>query len=464
MTPPGLAAVLASLVALTVPPTAAAEETGGVNWPSFRGPSAAGVAEGYPTPTAWDAEKMEQIRWKTPVPGLGHSSPVIWGDRLLVTTAVSGESDPRLKVGLYGNIEPVTEDTVYSWRLLCLSRTTGDLLWERTACEGVPKVKRHPKSTHANPTPATNGRQVVAFFGSEGLYCYDADGKLLWKKDLGVLDSGYYVVPQAQWAFGSSPIIHGDRVIVQCDVQRNSFLAALDIRDGSEVWRTPRDEVPTWSTPTVHVSPERAQIIVNGYKHIGGYDLATGQELWKLAGGGDIPVPTPVAGHGLVFITNAHGMMAPIYALRLNAAGLVSVRKSDEPNPHVAWWLPRDGVYMQTPLVYGDHLYACKDNGVLSCYEAATGKRLYRQRLGGGSTAFTASPVAADGKVYFTSETGDVYVVKAGPEFELLATNPLGEICMATPAISEGTLFFRTRHHLVAVGHGDAESAAGGGR
>jgi outer membrane protein assembly factor BamB len=209
--------------------------------------------------------------------------------------------------------------------------------------------------------------------------------------------------------------------------------------------------VPTWSTPTIHTAGGRAQLIVNGYKHIGGYDLRTGKELWRLQGGGDIPVPTPVIAHNLVFITNAHGRMAPIYAIRTSAAGDISLQGEETTNSHVAWSRPRDGGYMQTPLVYGDHLYVCRDNGVLSCYEAKTGSRLYEERLGTGRTGFTASPIAADGKLYFTSEYGDIYVVRAGPKFALLAVNPMGEICMATPAISAGTLYFRTQGHIVAI-------------
>lgn len=212
------------------------------------------------------------------------------------------------------------------------------------------------------------------------------------------------MVPAAQWGFASSPVIHEGVVVVQCDVQKGGFLAAFDINDGRELWRSPRSDVPTWSTPTIHRGGGRTQVIVNGYKHIGGYDFRTGKELWRLTGGGDIPVPTPVVAHGLVFITNAHGRMAPIYAVRLGAQGDISLKDTEETNAHVAWSTRRHGGYMQTPIVYGHHLYVCRDNGILSCCEARTGKRLYQERLGTGRTGFTASPVAADGKLYFTSE------------------------------------------------------------
>jgi outer membrane protein assembly factor BamB len=438
------------MVALLAPAGAAAARPS-VNWPSFRGANAAGIADGYPAPTAWNGEKQTNIRWKTPLPGLGHASPIVWGNRIFVTSAISGQEKPELKVGLYGDIAPVADDTVHRWMVYCLDKRTGRVVWERTAHSGVPRIKRHTKATHANCTMATDGKNVVAFFGSEGLYCYDFSGRLRWRKDLGVLDSGFFMVPSAQWGFASSPVIYRDRVLIQCDVQKGSFVAALSLKDGKEIWRTPRTDVPTWSTPTIHTGGGRSQLIVNGYKHIGGYDLGTGQELWRLRGGGDIPVPTPLVAHDLIFITNAHGRMAPIYAIRTNAAGDISLAGTESASSHIAWSRPRDGGYMQTPLVYGDHLYLCRDNGVLSCYEARTGNRLYEERLGTGRTGFTASPVASDGKLYFTSEEGDIYVVQAGPQFKLLAVNPMGEICMATPAISEGMLLFRTQGHLVAV-------------
>jgi len=420
------------------------------HWPAFRGHRARGFAEGYASATTWDLEAGENVLWKTAVPGLAHSSPIVWGDRLFVTTAVKQEGgDTELKVGLYGDIGSVANEGVHQFQLLCLDKNDGRLLWSRTAHEGVPAVKRHPKSSHAASTPATDGEHVVAFFASEGLYCYDIHGELLWQKDFGVLDSGFFMVPEAQWGFASSPILHGGRVIVQVDVQEDSFLAAFDADTGEQVWRTPRSDVPTWSSPTVDVRADRSQVIVNGYKHIGGYDLGTGAELWKLEGGGDIPVPTPVVAHDLIFITNAHGRMAPIYAISVGASGELAGTAEDE--QQMAWSTPRRGNYMQTPLVYGEYLYCCNDAGILTCYEADTGVVRYQQRLGSGGSGFSASAVATDGKLYLTSEEGEVHVVGAGPEFESLAVNEMGETCMATPAISQGVLFWRTRGHVVAV-------------
>ncbi len=429
------------------------------NWPSFRGENARGVAEGFATPLEWDVAAGKNVVWRTPVPGLAHSSPVVWGERVFVTSAArkAGEAELSSLYGSpgYGAGESVEDEGAHAFRLYCLDKATGAIVWERTAHEGVPEVKRHPKSSHANSTPACDARRVVAFFGSEGIFCYDHAGELLWKRDFGVLDSGAPGVDnpsQLQWGFASSPVIHGELVIVQCDVQKDSFLCALSFADGKEVWRTPRAEGPTWCTPTVHESAAggRAQVIVNGYRHIGGYDLASGKAIWKLSGGGDVPVPTPVVAHDLVFLTSAHGRFRPVRAISVSAEG--TLVPDPEKSEHVAWNLEGKGVYMQTPLVVDEQLYCCCDGGILACYDAGTGDELYSERLGDGTTGFSGSPVAADGKLYFSGESGEIFVVKAGPEFELLATNDLGETCMATPALSAGRIFFRTRGHVVAIG------------
>jgi outer membrane protein assembly factor BamB len=421
------------------------------NWPSFRGPGASGVAEGPATPTNWDVPAGKNVKWRVQVPGLAHSSPVVWGSQVCVATAVSSTASADLKVGLYGNIESANDQSPHRWMVMCYDKTTGKLLWERVAHSGVPQVKRHTKSTHASSTLATDGRYIVAFFGSEGLYAFDMKGTQVWKREFGVLDSGFFMVPDAQWGFASSPVIHGDRVIVQADVQKGSFVAALDLATGKELWRTARADVPTFSTPAVFESNAGAQVVVNGWKHIGGYDLATGKELWRMSGGGDIPVPTPIGAHGLIFITNSHGGKSPIFAVKPSAAGDITLKENETANAAIAWSVPRDGSYMQTPLVYGDLLYVCKDNGVLAVFDAKTGERRYQGRLADGRTGFSASPVASNGRLYFTSEEGDVYVIKAGPVFEQIAVNPLGEVAMATPAISDGVMFFRTRGHLLAV-------------
>lgn len=446
-----------SLFALAFSAVAVRGQHEGVNWPSFRGPGASGVSEGHATPTTWNVKESRNIRWKTAIPGLAHSSPIIWGDRLFVTSAVSSDKEPYLRVGLYGASPDHPEDLEHDFRLYCLDKKNGKVLWERTAHRGIPQVKRHIKSTHANCTPATDGKHVVAFFGSEGLYCYDLEGNLVWKKDLGLLDAGPYDAPGLQWAFASSPIIHDGRVIVQCDARNQAFLAAFDIKDGKELWRTAREDVPTWGTPAVHVGENQTQIIVNGYKHMGGYDAATGKELWKLSGGGDVPTPTPVVAGDLIYITNAHGRLRPLYAVRASARGDITLAPGKTRNEAIAWSYPKRGIYQQTPIVYRGLIYMCRGNGILTVYDAKTGKKQYGQRLGTGSTGFTASAVAGDGKLYFTSEEGDISVIKAGPTFELVAENEMGDICMASPALSEGTLFYRTRHHVIAIGDSGAD-------
>lgn len=439
------------LVALALLATSLAPAGEGPDWwPRFRGPDALGIADGTPLPRTWNGESGDGIAWKTAIPGLGHSSPAIWGDRLFVTTAVSASGDAGLRTGLYGDIKPVDDDAVHRFQVWCLDRRTGEVLWVRTAHESAPAVKRHTKSTHANPTPAVDGERVVVSFGSEGLHAYALDGEHLWSRDLGVLDAGYFVVPAAQWGYASSPVLHDGRVIVQADIQKGSFLAAFDASTGEEVWRTARNDVPTWSTPTVHVEGDRAQVVVNGYRHIGGYDLATGEELWRMAGTGDIPVPTPYVVDGRIHLTSAHGPGSPIYAIRTTASGTIEPDESGH-HEHLAWSHPRGGSYLPTTVVYDGLMYVNRDNGSLGVYDAATGERLYQERLGSGSTGFTASTVAGDGKVYFTDEDGVTRVLAAGRTYHLLAENELGEVVLASPAIADGTLYFRTRDHVVAV-------------
>jgi outer membrane protein assembly factor BamB len=335
--------------------------------------------------------------------------------------------------------------------VLCLDKKTGAPVWQQTAHTGVPKIKRHMKSTHANSTLATDGERLVAFFGSEGLHAFDMKGKQLWKKDLGVLDAGFYTVPSAQWETGSSPVIHEGVVLVQADVQKDSFLAAFDVKTGNELWRSARNDVPTWGSPTVHQVNGRWQVVVNGMRHVGGYDLKTGKEVWRLSGGGDIPVPTPVVHDGLVYITNAHGKAAPVYAIKASATGDVSLTEGATANDGVAWSVARDGGYMCTPLVYRGIVYIVRFNGVLSAFDAKTGERKFQERLSGGTAAFTASPVAADGKVYLANEDGQVFVLKAGPSYELISLNDMGSPVLATPALSEGRVYIRTASQVIAI-------------
>ncbi|MEP7340422.1 MAG: PQQ-binding-like beta-propeller repeat protein [Acidobacteriota bacterium] len=427
------------------------------NWPSFRGPQASGVADGMNPPVTWDVEKSTNVLWKTPIPGLAHSSPVVWGDRIFVTTAISSDANLQFEHGLTETANAAKDASKHSWRVYCLDKNTGRILWEKTASEGAPKVSRHVKASHANSTPATNGKYLVALFGSEGLFCYDLDGKLLWRQDLGVLDGGWTPAKGLYWGFGSSPVIYKNMVIVQCDTQSQSFLAAFNLADGKPVWRTPREEDTSWSTPTVYESGKQAELVASGTKFFRGYDPLTGKEMWRLTDGTDVKIPTPVAANGLYFLGggSAHDKLN-FYAVRAGAKGeLKSVASSSTPNVGIqndglAWQSTAIKPHVVTPIVYQDFLYVCTDSGILTQFNAKTGEAGFRGRLGRG-TAFNASPVAADGKLYFASEDGDVFVVKAGATFELLARNPVGEVMMATPAITDKMLILRGQHHVFGI-------------
>ncbi len=422
------------------------------NWPQFRGPSATGVVEGPPAAVTWNAEKSLNTRWKTAIPGLGHSSPVVWGNKIFVTTAVTSGPKDETRYGLYGDVAPVKDDPKHTWKVYALDRATGKILWERIAYEGLPKVKRHPKSTHSDSTPVTDGKYVVAMFGSHGLYAYDLNGKLKWKQDLGVLDAGWFYDADYQWEYGSSPVIYRDLVIIQADVQKNSFIAAYSLKNGKLMWKTPREEISSWGTPTVYEGKTRAELITNGSKAIRGYDPATGKELWRLTPNSEVTTPTPFVAHDLIFVTSGYAPIQPIYAIKPGANGDITLKDGAESSASIAWSKKRGGPYMPTPVVYGDLLYTCSNQGVVTAYNAKTGERIYQERLGGKGGAFTASPVASDGKIYLASEDGDVFVVKAGPKYELLATNGVGEVMMATPAISDGLVIVRGIKHLFAFG------------
>ncbi|HEX6622213.1 MAG TPA: PQQ-binding-like beta-propeller repeat protein [Pyrinomonadaceae bacterium] len=426
------------------------------NWPQFRGAGATGVAEGKPAPVKWDGEKSVGVRWKTPIPGLAHSSPVVWGNTVFVTTAVSSAAKDETRFGLYGDVEPVKDDPAHTWKLYAVDKATGKILWERTAHTGLPKVKRHPKSTHADSTPATDGRTVVALFGSNGLFAYDVKGKLLWKQDLGVLDAGWFYDPDYQWEHGSSPVIYKNLVIVQADIQKDSFIAAYDLKTGKQVWKTMREgELSGWSTPTVYEGKARPLLITSGAKAVRGYDPLTGKELWRLGPMSEITTPTPFVAHDLIYVTSGYAPIQPIYAIRPEAKGDISLKDGKEANEFIAWSKQRGGPYMPTPVVYGEHLYTVSNQGVVTAYDAKTGTRVYQERIAGKGGAFTASPVASDGKVYLSSEDGEIFVFKTGAKHELLSTNPMGEVLMSTPAISDGMLIVRGVKHLFGI----AESA-----
>lgn len=386
------------------------------------------------------------------IPGLAHSSPVIWDDRLFVTTAVSAEPNAAFKPGLYGSGEASADRSMHKWQILCLDKKSGKMLWTRTAAHGSPKDKRHIKSSYANATPATDGEHVVALFGSEGLFAYTVKGDFLWKKDLGRMDVGAYDLPSYEWGAASSPILHAGKVIVQCDQQKGSFLIAVDVKTGRTIWTVPRDELPSWGTPTVYPGKARAEIITNGSKFIRGYDPATGEELWRLGGSSKITAPTPVFAEALIIVASGRAPERPIFAIRPGATGDLTLLAGETSNRSVAWSKTRRGGYMPTPLIYRGLVYVLNNDGLLGCYDLKTGTEHFQERVPHRSFGFSASPVAADGKIYLAGEDGLVFILQAGTQMKLLATNSMDEPLMATPALSDGRLYVRGSRRLFAIG------------
>ncbi|HXK04875.1 MAG TPA: PQQ-binding-like beta-propeller repeat protein, partial [Verrucomicrobiae bacterium] len=369
--------------------------------------------------------------------------------------AISSRGGDSFKRGLYGEGDASEDRSVQQWKLLCLNRKTGALLWERVAYEGVPKEKRHMKATYANATPATDGEVVVAFFGSQGLYAYDLDGKVLWSRDLGRFDVGAYDLPEYEWGTASSPIVYRELVIVQCDQQKGSFVAALERKTGKTVWKTERDELPSWGTPTIVTSKARDELVTNSSNFIRGYDPLTGKELWRLGGSSKITAPTPIDAGGLIVVASGRRPEAPIFAVHTGASGNITLAADQTRNSAVAWSKTQRGSYMPTPLYYRGILYVLGNAGIFDAYDFQTGREIYRQRIPHQGSGFSASPVASDGKIYLSSEDGDIFVAGAGEHFELLKTNSMDDPLMATPAIAGGLLIVRTQHMLYAIGAGN---------
>jgi outer membrane protein assembly factor BamB len=422
------------------------------SWPSFRGPNASGVAEKQNLPERWNGAAQENVLWKTLIPGLAHSSPVVWGNHVFVTTAVSSRGSATFKPGLYGDGDASDDVTPHRWMVYAIDTRTGAIAWERQAAEGTPRNKRHIKSTYASASPATDGRIVVAWFGSQGVFAYDVGGKPLWTVDLGRVDMGAYDIPAFEWGPASSPIIWNDLVILQCDTQADSFLLALDARSGRIVWKTDRDELPSWGTPTVIATPQGPVLVTNASKFIRGYDPRTGRELWRLGGSSKITAPTPIAANGLIVVASGRRPELPIFAVRTDARGDLTLPKGETSSKAIAWSYTGRGSYMPTPLAYDGILYVLANNGVLDAYDLETGKEIYRQRLPQVGSGFSASPVAADGRIYLSNEDGDILVIASGREFRHIATNPIGELLMATPALSGGVMYVRSASSLFAIG------------
>jgi outer membrane protein assembly factor BamB len=429
-----------------------APASGRGSWPTFRGARAAGVADGQGLPDRWDAKTGENILWRTAVPGLAHSSPIVWGDRVFVTSAISGLGNATFKPGLYGDGDASEDRSSHRWVIYAIDKKSGKVVWERVAHEGSPRNKRHIKSTYASATPATDGRIVVAWFGSEGVHAYDVQGNFRWKVDLGRVDMGAYDIPTFEWGPASSPVIWNDLVIVQCDTQADSFLIALDAATGKTVWKTDRDELPSWGTPTVIDTPGGPELVTNASNFVRGYDPRTGKELWRLGRSSKITAPTPIAADGLFIIASGRAPERPIFAVRPGARGDLTPAGAETSSAGLAWSKTGRGSYMPTPLAYNGLLYVLANNGVFDAYRPGTGDEVYRQRLPHPGSGFSASPIASDGKIYIANEDGEMLVVAAGPEFKHLSTSTMGELLMATPAISDGVMYVRSASSLWAIG------------
>ena len=416
------------------------------DWPQFRGPQSNGVADDPALPDTWSSTR--NVVWKTEIPGSGWSSPVVWGDRIFVTSVISTVAPETPKKGLYfgGNREGIPSDE-HRWMVYAVDWKTGKIVWEREVHRGVPGSPHHLKNTYASETPVTDGERVYAYFGNVGLFVFDMDGKPAWSQKWEPVRTRY------GWGTAASPVLYKDRIYVVNDNDDHSFLAALDKRTGKQIWRVERDEGSNWSTPYIWENDRRIEIITSGTRKIRAYDL-DGKLLWELGGMSNIVIPTPFAQHGLLFLASGYvnDTVRPVYAVRPGARGDISLKEGETSNENIAWYQRQAGPYNPSPLVYGDYYYTLLDRGILTCHEARTGREIYgKQRLDPESSAFTASPWAYNGKVFALSEDGDTFVMQAGPEFKVIGKNALGEMCMATPAIARGSLIIRTASKLYRI-------------
>jgi outer membrane protein assembly factor BamB len=414
-------------------------------WPQFRGPGSTGVADDPALPDKWS--QTENIAWKTPIPGVGWSSPIIWGDRIFVTTVISSADVEKPKKGLYfgGERKPPTDE--HRWMVYAVDFATGKIVWEREAKRGVPAWSHHLKNTYASETPVTDGERVYAYFGNVGLFCYDFSGKLLWSHPAKPVPTRY------GWGTAASPVLDQGRLYMIHDNDEHSYLEALDAKTGNVIWSVDRDEKTNWATPYIWAHDGKKEIVTPGTGRVRSYDL-DGKLLWQFGGMSSISIPTPFSSHGLLFISSGYVMDAvrPVYAVKPGAHGDLTLAPGETSNAGIAWYQPQAGPYNPSPLVYGDYYYTLLDQGFLTCHDATTGKLIYsKQRLDREASAFTASPWAANGKLFLLSEDGDTFVVQAGPEYKLIGKNSLGEMCMATPGIAHGSLILRTASNLYRI-------------
>ena len=406
----------------------------------------AAVADNPDLPESWS--ETENVEWATDIPGIGWSSPVVWGNRVFLTTVTSDGEFERPKAGLYApNGRPEPPAVHQEWLVYCLDLASGEVVWQRSVMDGMPTFPRHMKNSYASETPATDGERVYVRFGDLGLYAFDMDGQEVWNVQIPFKQT------RSDWGSASSPVVHGDRLIVIYDNQEESWIAALDKRTGEEVWRAARDEVSTWATPYIWEHDQRTEIVTSGVNRVRSYDL-DGNLLWEMDGRMSwAAIPTPFSSHGLVYVNTGYfgDQHRPAYAIRPGASGDITLADGQTSNEYVAWYQPKAGNYNTSPLVYGDIYYSLLDRGFFESYDARTGEPVYgRQRVKVGAS-FSASPWAYNGKIFAASEQGDTYVIKAGSEYEVLGVNGLDEMIMASPAIVGDRLLIRTESKIYSI-------------
>ncbi len=431
-------AVTAILALMNVEPIEA-------NWPQLHG-SSAGVSEDGDLPSEWST--TENVAWTVEIPGRGWSSPIIWGGRIFVTSAIGSSNAETPKKGLYlGGNRDNPSDKTHLWMVYCIDFDTGKILWEKLAHEAVPKHSLHIKNSYASETPVTDGERVYAYFGNVGLFCYDMDGKELWSKKFGTYKTRH------NWGTAASPVLYKDWIFIVNDNEEQSFAVALGKITGAQMWRIERDEKSNWATPYIWDNEKRTELVTSGTGKVRSYNL-NGEFLWEMGGMSSIVIPTPFAKHGLLYVTSGYvgDKKRPIFAIRPGAEGDITLEEGRSSNEFIAWSRKQGGPYNPTPIVYGKYLYVLYDRGTFSCYEAETGREIYsRQRIDPRARAFTASPVANHGRIFCLSEDGDTFVIQTGPQFKVLNKNTLDEMCMATPAIHRGSLVIRTMSKLFRI-------------
>lgn len=429
------------------------------HWPQFRGADSRGVADEAVLPERWSA--TENVAWKTDLPGRGWSSPIVWGDRVFVTTVVSTGQAEAPKKGLYfGGDRPQPPDAVHQWKVFCLDLATGKVRWERQVREAKPETPIHLKSSYASETPVTDGERVYCYFGGVGVFCFDLDGRPLWRHDVPPLPTRF------GWGAAASPVLHGDRLYLVNDNEQDSYLLALDAKTGAQVWRTARDEKSNWATPYVWRNSMRTEIVTPGTGQVRSYDL-DGKPLWSLRGMSSITIATPYSHDDRLYISSGYVLdqTKPIYAIRPGASGDISLKPGETSNAFIVWSHPKAAPYNPSTLLYDRRLYVLYDMGFVRCLGADDGREIFGQQRLPNGRAFTASPWASRGKVYFLNEDGVTFVLRAGDAFELLQTNSLADddMCMATPAIAGDRLLIRTSARLYCIRSPESQRGSSGG-